>query len=112
MGSAVDASPLVGRASEGVVIAAPAAGCRHGATRPSLPRLPARLAGQAILAASPWFTWTSVLACSKAIRRGRPFTGHRAFGVPGSFWEPGHEELERGRGGRNVECLSIAYSRR
>jgi hypothetical protein len=28
-----------------------------------LPSLPTIVAGQAILAASPWFTWTSVLAC-------------------------------------------------
>ena len=39
-------------------------------------------------------------------RRRRPHSGHRAFGVPGSFWESGNEELERGRGRRRVECAS------
>jgi hypothetical protein len=78
MRSAVDTSPLVGRASEGFVIAAPAAGCRHGATAARLPGLPAIPASPAIHAATAWFTWTSVLACGKC----RP-PGTAVHGAPG-----------------------------
>ncbi len=78
MGSAVDTSPLVGRASQGFVIAAPAAGHRREATAARLPSLPATLESPAFLAATPWFTWTSVLACTEC----RP-PGTAIHGAPG-----------------------------
>jgi hypothetical protein len=54
------------------------AGYRRGVSRGRLPSLPVKLAGPAIRAASPWFTWTSVLACTEC----RP-PGTAVHGAPG-----------------------------